>query len=138
MKLSTPHITQRDIDSIKKVLDSRWISTSAKTVDEFENKLSSLFNTKYSIALNSGTSAIHLGLKILGVNSKTEVIVPSSTFIAIVNPILYLGAQPIFFYVDKFHNLKIDDVINFIKKIHKKYLINFKDIKDIKILTFEF
>ena len=87
-----------------------------KIVKKFENKLSSFCNTKYSIALNSGTSAIHLGLKILGVDSNSEVIVPSLTFIATVNPVLYLGAKPIIFDVDQYHNLKIIDVINFIKQ----------------------
>jgi dTDP-4-amino-4,6-dideoxygalactose transaminase len=67
MKLSVPHIDKSDIRSINAVLKSGWISTSSKTVDEFEKKISKFCNTKYSIALNSGTSAIHLGLKILGV-----------------------------------------------------------------------
>ena len=116
MKLSAPHIDKNDINYVKKVLKSEWISTSSKTVNMFEDKLASFCNTKYSVALNSGTSAIHLGLKTLGVDKTTEVIVPSLTFIASVNPILYLGANPIIFDVDHYHNLKIDDVINFIKK----------------------
>ena len=117
MKLSVPHINKSDVDLVKNVLKSQWISTSSKSVEKFENKLSSFCKTKYSIALNSGTSAIHLGLKILGVNNSSEVIVPSLTFIATVNPILYLGAKPIIFDVDQYHNLKINDVINFIKTI---------------------
>ena len=115
MKLSAPHIDKSDIRSINNVLKSEWISTSSKTVSTFEKKISNFCNTKHSIALNSGTSAIHLGLKILGVNNTTEVIVPSLTFIATVNPILYLGAKPIIFDVDEYHNLKIGDVIDFIK-----------------------
>ena len=115
MKLSIPHINKSDIRSINTVLKSKWISTSSKTVDKFEDKISKFCNTKYSIALNSGTSAIHLGLKILGVDKTTEVIVPSLTFIATVNPIIYLGAKPIIFDVDQYHNLKINDVVNFIK-----------------------
>jgi len=137
MKLSVPHIDKTDVRSIKAVLKSGWISTSSKTVDEFENKISKFCNTKYSIALNSGTSAIHLGLKILGVNNTTEVIVPSLTFIATVNPILYLGAKPIFFDVDQYHNLKIEDVINFIKnktKFKNNKTINIKTKKIIKVV----
>ena len=67
MKLSDPHIDNTDIISIKKVLKSGWISTSSKTVNLFEDKLAEFCKTNYSVALNSGTSAIHLGLKILGV-----------------------------------------------------------------------
>lgn len=116
MKLSVPHIDKNDIKSINNVLKSEWISTSSKTVSAFEDKLSYFCKTKYSVALNSGTSAIHLGLKILGVDRNSEVIVPSLTFIATVNPILYLGAKPIIFDVDQYHNIKINDVIDFIEK----------------------
>ena len=68
MKLSIPHIDIQDIKSIDKVLKSGWISTSSKSINIFEKKISNLCETKYSVALNSGTSAIHLGLKILGVD----------------------------------------------------------------------
>jgi perosamine synthetase len=137
MKLSVPHIDKSDISSINKVLKSEWISTSSKTVNMFEDKLASFCKTKYSVALNSGTSAIHLGLKILGVDNTSEVIVPSLTFIATVNPILYLGAKPIIFDVDHYHNLNIEDVINFIKKKTKfknKKTINKKTKKVIKVI----
>ena len=138
MKLSVPHINKSDVDSVKNVLKSQWISTSYKSVEKFENKISSFCKTKYSIALNSGTSAIHLGLKILGVNNSSEVIVPSLTFIATVNPILYLGAKPIIFDVDQYHNLKINDVINFIKNntiFKNKKKINKKTKKIIKVIV---
>lgn len=137
MKLSVPHIDKSDIRSIEEVLKSEWISTSSKTVNTFENKLSNFCKTKYSVALNSGTSAIHLGLKILGVDNTTEVIIPSLTFIATANPILYLGAKPIIFDVDHHHNIKIKDVINFIKKKTKfinKKTINKKTKKIIKVI----
>jgi len=137
MKLSIPHINKSDINAINKVLKSGWISTSSKEVYDFEKKLSSFCKTKYSVALNSGTSAIHMGLKILGVDKNCEVIVPSVTFIATVNPILYLGAKPIIFDVDQFHNLKINDVIHFIKN-HTKFInrrtINRKTKKEIKVI----
>lgn len=137
MKLSVPHIDKSDIRSINTVLKSEWISTSSKIVNKFENRLSNYCGIKYSVALNSGTSAIHLGLKILGVNKTSEVIVPSLTFIATVNPILYLGAKPIIFDVDKFHNIKIEDVINFIKnetKFKNNQTINKKTKKIIKVV----
>ena len=137
MKLSIPHINHSDTQSLKSVMKSGWISTSARIVNEFEKKLSSFCKTKYSIALNSGTSAIHLGLKILGVNKNCEVIVPSITFIATVNPILYLGAKPIIFDVDQYHNLKISDVIQFIKnktKFKNKRTINKNTKKEIKAI----
>ncbi len=137
MKLSVPHIKNSDIKSIKDVMKSGWISTSADIVDDFEKRVSSFCKTKFSVVLNSGTSAIHLGLKVLGVNKNCEVIVPSITFIATVNPILYLGAKPIIFDVDQYHNLKIEDVINFIKtqtKFKNKKTINKKTKKEIRAI----
>ncbi len=137
MKLSVPHINKNDINSINKVLKSGWISTSAKPVDIFENKISKFCKTKYAVALNSGTSAIHLGLKVLGVDHNSEVIVPSLTFIATVNPVLYLGAKPIIFDVDQYHNLKIDDVITFIKTktiFKRNFTINKKTRKVIRVI----
>lgn len=138
MKLSVPHINQNDIKSVTKVLKSEWISTSSKSIKKFESDLSSFCKTKYSVALNSGTSAIHLGLKILGVDQNSEVIVPSLTFIATVNPILYQGANPIIFDVDQHHNIKINDVINFIKNntiFKNNKTINKKTKKIIKVIV---
>ena len=114
-----------------------WISTSAKVVNDFEKRLSNFCQTKYSVALNSGTSAIHLGLRILGVDNNCEVIVPSLTFIATINPILYLGAKPIIFDVDEYHNLKIEDVISFIEnqtKFHNQKTINKKTKRQIRVI----
>lgn len=116
MKLSIPHIDKNDVNSVKKNLKSGWISNSSKTVVKFENKINDYCGSKYSIALNSGTSAIHLALKIIGVNTSSEIIVPSLTFIATVNPILYQGATPIIFDVNNQHNLKTEDVIKFINE----------------------
>lgn len=137
MKLSVPNIIDSDINSVKEVLKSGWISTSSKKVNEFEKRLSKFCNTKHALALNSGTSAIHLGLKILGVDQNCEVIVPSTTFIATVNPILYLGANPIIFDVDQSHNLNIKDVIHFINNntiFKKNSTINKKTKKIIKVI----
>ncbi len=137
MKLSVPHINKKDVNFVSNILKSGWISTSSKTVDLFEKKLSNYCKTKYCVVLNSGTSAIHLGLKILGVDKNSEVIVPSITFIATVNPVLYLGAKPLIFDVDERHNLKIKDVINFIKKdtiFKNKKTINKKTKKIIKVI----
>ena len=137
MKLSVPHIDSNDVKFVNKVLRHGWISTSSKTVNLFEKKLSNYCKSKYSVALNSGTSAIHLGLKVLGVDKNTEVIIPSLTFIATVNPILYLGAKPIIFDVDKYHNLNISDVIKFIKtrtKYKSNQTINIKTKRVIKVI----
>src|SRR5258708_5779428 len=64
-------------------------------VDDFESKIRELTGAKYAVGLNSGTAAIHLGLKALGVQEKDRVIVSTFTYVASVNPILYLNAEPV-------------------------------------------
>ena len=72
MKLSIPHINKTDIHNVSNTLKSGWVSTSSKTISLFEKKLSSFCKTKYCVVLNSGTSAIHLSLKILGVDKNVR------------------------------------------------------------------
>ena len=67
-----------------------------KIVEDFETKLKEYTGAKYVLALNSGTAAIHLALKALGVGPDDCVIAPTFTYVATVNPILYLGASPVF------------------------------------------
>lgn len=66
-----------------------------KIVEDFETALRKYTGAKYVLALNSGTAAIHLGLKALGVGPGDRVVAPTFTYVATVNPILYLGATPI-------------------------------------------
>lgn len=82
---------------IQKALQTNWITSGGPNVDEFESLLENFLNEKSSVsALNSGTSAIHLALVLLGVQEGDEVICQSMTFSASANPILYQGAIPIF------------------------------------------
>jgi dTDP-4-amino-4,6-dideoxygalactose transaminase len=82
---------------IQKALETNWITSGGPNVDDFENKLQNYFNNEsFVTALNSGTSAIHLALVLLGVKYGDEVICQSMTFSASANPILYQGAVPVF------------------------------------------
>jgi dTDP-4-amino-4,6-dideoxygalactose transaminase len=67
-----------------------------RIVTDFERELASFTGAKFVVALNSGTAAIHLGLIALGVQADDEVLVSDFTYVASINPILYLGAKPIF------------------------------------------
>lgn len=67
-----------------------------KMIEDFEASVCKVTGVRYAVALNSGTAAIHLGLKLLGVGKGDEVIVSTFTYVATVNPILYLGAKPVF------------------------------------------
>jgi len=82
---------------IQKALKTNWITSGGPNVDEFENVLQTYFGNEYFVAAsNSGTSAIHLALILLGVKAGDEVICQSMTFSASANPILYQNASPIF------------------------------------------
>ena len=88
--------------------------------------------SKYSIACINGTSAIHISLKLAGVKSGDEVIVPTLTFIAPVNAIIYNNACPIFMDSDSFFNIDINKTLEFLKKIQflrMEFIINKKTKK---------
>lgn len=114
-QLSKPFLNNIEVKAISKAVKSGWISTSGEGVKNFEKRLKKKVNSKYAVVLNSGTSAVHMSLIGVGVKKDDEVLVPSLTFVATINPILYLGARPVFFDSDNRFNLKINDVINFIK-----------------------
>ena len=82
---------------IQKAIDTNWITSGGPNVDKFEIGLQSYLSEEiFATALNSGTSAIHLALILLGVKMNDEVICQTMTFSASANPILYQGAIPVF------------------------------------------
>ena len=82
---------------VQKALETHWITSGGPNVDAFEEGMENYFgNEKFITALNSGTSAIHLALILLGIKAGDEVICQSLTFSASANPILYQGATPVF------------------------------------------
>jgi dTDP-4-amino-4,6-dideoxygalactose transaminase len=84
-------------DYVQNALNSSWITSGGPNVDQFEEELEDYINeNSFVTALNSGTSAIHLALILLGVQAGDEVICQSMTFSASANPILYQGAIPVF------------------------------------------
>lgn len=94
--ISKPHLTKDDRREILKCFDSTWISSKSPWVKKFEDKFSKIVSgTSYAAAVNSGTSALFLALKALGIGSGDEVIVPTLTMIATVNAVAWAGANPI-------------------------------------------
>jgi dTDP-4-amino-4,6-dideoxygalactose transaminase len=84
------------LDYLRKALESNWLAPGGHFVGKFENKLKTLINRKHCVALNSGTAAVHLALKVLGVERGDYVICQAFSFVASANPIAYLGAKPVF------------------------------------------
>jgi perosamine synthetase len=107
ISLNEPFVTGEEILEIKKTIDKNEISNYGKIIEIFERRFSSYLKIKYSLALNSGTSALHLALKIIGVRKDDEIIVPTLTFIATVNSVLYNNAKPIFIDCDDDFNIDL-------------------------------
>lgn len=94
--LSSPHMSGHEQKYIQEAFNQNWIAPLGPNVDEFENCLASYCEVNEAAALSSGTAAIHLALIMLGVGVGDEVLVPTFTFSASVNPIVYQGATPVF------------------------------------------
>lgn len=94
--LSTPHMSGKERHYIQEAFDSNWIAPLGPQVDAFEMEFRNAIGADHALALSSGTAALHLALKEVGVREGDEVLVSTLTFSASVNPIVYLGARPIF------------------------------------------
>ncbi|NCC49892.1 MAG: aminotransferase class I/II-fold pyridoxal phosphate-dependent enzyme [Spartobacteria bacterium] len=99
--LSVPMIGELEKRWINQCLDSGYISTSGPLIARFEQEFAHKVAGPYAVATVSGTAALHVCLRVLGIGAQDRVIVPDLTFIASVNPILYCGAQPVFVDVNR-------------------------------------
>ena len=101
LPLHEPRFVGNEKKYINETIDSTFVSSVGKYVTKFEEMVAEFSGTKYAIATSNGTSALHIGLKLVGVDESSEVITQPLTFIATVNAISYCGAKPIFVDVDR-------------------------------------
>ena len=94
--LSSPHLSGNEMKYIQEAFDTNWIAPLGPNVDAFEKEIADYVGVKGAVALSSGTAAIHLALSLLDVKNGDSVFCSSLTFVATANPILYLGAEPVF------------------------------------------
>ena len=94
--LSPPHMGRNELSFVQDAFDTNWVAPLGPNVDEFEKQLSLLLNGYSVAAVNSGTAALHLALNLLKVSTGDEVICQTFTFAASANPVVYLGATPVF------------------------------------------
>jgi len=112
--IAKPLIGEEEKKAVSEVLDSGMIACGPKT-EEFEKKFAKYVGCKYAIATTSGTTALHLGLLSLGISKGDEVIVPSFSFIASANSILFCNAKPVFCDVNqKTFNIGVNKIENLI------------------------
>lgn len=99
--LSSPTMNGHEMEYIQEAFDTNWVAPLGPNVNGFEKELSAFVGSPYAVALTSGTAAIHLALKYLGIKQGDIVFCSSLTFSASCNPIVYQGATPVFIDSDK-------------------------------------
>lgn len=99
--LSPPHLGGLERELLLEAIDSNWVAPLGPFVDRFESETAARVHVAHAAALSSGTAALHLALLILGVGRGDRVICSTFTFAASANPIVYLGAEPVFIDSDR-------------------------------------
>lgn len=100
ISLVKPRFSDEAVHNVAECVRSGWVSSQGKFVREFEDAMAKYLGVKHAVATSSGTTALHLALSVLGVTHADEVIVPSYTFIASANAVVYTGASPMFCDID--------------------------------------
>ena len=99
ISLSIPVVGEEEKSALREVIESGWLSMGAK-VQAFESEFAARHGQKSAVAVNSCTAALHLILCALNIGPGDEVLVPSVTFVATVNAVLYVGATPVFIDIE--------------------------------------
>ncbi len=98
--LSVPNLKGKELEYITKAVETEWVSTGGPYVDEFEKNIAAYTGAHGAVSCQNGTAGLHVALQLCGVARGDEVVVPTLTFIAAVNPVKYIGAEPIFMDCD--------------------------------------
>ncbi len=91
----------RELEFVKEAFDTNWIAPVGPHVNAFEQEFCEVVGCGYAAAVSSGTAALHLALKLIGIEPGDEVFCSTLTFVATANPIIYLGAKPVFIDSDR-------------------------------------
>ncbi|WP_115642378.1 LegC family aminotransferase [Clostridium putrefaciens] len=135
--LSVPNLNGKELEYVTHAVKTEWVSTGGPYVNEFENKVAEYVKCKGAVSCQNGTSGLHIALQVCGVSKDDEVIVPTLTFIAAVNPVKYIGAEPIFMDCDDSLCMDPDKLLEFCEEqcsFINGRLINNKTKKIIKAL----
>ncbi len=103
--LSVPVLQGNEWAYVRECLDTGWVSSAGGYVTRFEKELAAKVGTAHGVACTSGTGALHVALQMVGVTKGDLVLAPTITFIAPINTIRYLGADPLFVDCDAYFNL---------------------------------
>lgn len=98
--LSVPNFIGNELKYVTDAVNMQWVSTGGSYITRFEDEFATYAKVEAAAAVQSGTAALHLAMLELGIGASDLVIVPTLTFIAAVNPVRYVGAQPVFMDCD--------------------------------------
>lgn len=123
INLSVPNLDVNPIvENLKECIESGWVSTGGRFIEEFEKKIAKYVGVEEAVGVQSGTAGLHTALRVLGVKPGDEVLVPTLTFIAAVNPVMYQYANPIF--------IGCDDSLCIDPRMLEKFLVEECIVKD--------
>ena len=135
--LHEPQLNKSEIRNLQACIKSGWISSSGKFLNEFEQKIKKFTRSKAITLTNSGTSALHIALKASGLEKDEEVLVPTITFIATINAIIYNKAAPVFLDIGNDLNISLNKTLSFLEnETYKKngFTFNKRSKKKIRAL----
>lgn len=136
--LSVPNLCGNELHYTSDAITSEWVSTGGSYIDQFECAVAGYVHVQGAVACQSGTAALHLALLVNGVGVDDEVFVPTLTFVAAVNPVRYVGADPIFMDCDDSLCMDMDKLQRFIDTrctFDGEKLINNRTRKHIKAVV---
>ena len=116
IKLSEPYFFGSELKYLKKCLKTKWISSGGDEVKKFEKKMKKFTSGKYNLATINCTAALQLAVRLLKPKDNDEIIVPTITFVATINSVIYNNCSPIFMDCDDHLMLDKNKFYNFIKK----------------------
>ncbi|HOX24960.1 MAG TPA: LegC family aminotransferase [Candidatus Krumholzibacteria bacterium] len=112
--LSVPVLAGNEWTYVRECLDTGWVSSAGPFVTRFETELAGATGAAHAVACTSGTAALHVSLRLAGVGRGDLVLAPTVTFVAPINAIRYLGADPVFFDCDRHYNLDPEPLRQFL------------------------
>ena len=136
--LSVPNFGGNELEYVTKVVKEEWVSTGGAEIQKLEDTVAKYLNVEMAAAVQSGTAGLHLAMLQAGIRQGDEVIVPTLTFIAAVNPVKYCGGEPVFTDCDDFLCLDVEKVKEFCEnecEFTEGKLINKKTHKTVKAVV---
>lgn len=136
--LSVPNLSKDILPMIEECIETGWVSTGGRFITEFENKVAKYTGVNEAVGVQSGSAGLHVGYRLLGVEANDEIIMPTVTFIATVNPAIYIGAYPVFIDCDDTLNMDLQKLEEFLQNNTEKTnkgLMNKNTKRIIKVLA---